>query len=146
MFQAGFNLGSWKDQRREGRVEGSWLSALPSELWWRDCCCPSCPQLGGSGRSAQDLMLLQSHHNGPTFSRCLPDLADQNYPRVKGVWEVVPRIWSSLIWGDYREAWEWNQAPATCTVTYLSLAPWQPNASSHTYTFPNGYNSTIKLL
>lgn len=42
----------------------------------------------------------------------------QNYPRVKGVWEVVPRV--SLLWfgGTTEEVWERNQAQATCTVTY----------------------------
>lgn len=42
----------------------------------------------------------------------------QNYARVKGVWEVVPRV--SLLWfgGTTEKAWERNQAPATCTVTY----------------------------
>ena len=41
----------------------------------------------------------------------------QNYPRVKGVWEVVPRV-SLWYGGTTEEVWERNQVPATCTVTY----------------------------
>ena len=76
MFQAGFNLGSWKDQRKEGRVGGSWRC----QPWHQSCdgetaAAPLLPTAQAQAGQRRVFMLTKATMTAPP-SHCLPDLAD----------------------------------------------------------------------